>query len=46
MAHRKAPARSSGEGERTGIIQIFANTVDKLVKLKLKDATIDQPHAG
>lgn len=47
--HRKAPARSSGEGERSsegerrGIIQIFANT---LVKLKLKDATIDQPHAA
>lgn len=47
---RKAPARSGGEGERsgekserTGIIQIFANT---LVKLKLKDATIDQPHAA
>lgn len=41
---RKAPARSSGEErERTGIIQIFANT---LVKLKLKDATIDQPHAS
>lgn len=40
---RKAPARSSGEGERRGIIQIFANT---LVKLKLKDATIDQPHAA
>lgn len=43
---RKAPARSGGEGERTGIIQIFNNTVDKLVKLKLKDATIDQPHAA
>ena len=46
---RKASARSSGEGERSsegerrGIIQIFANT---LVKLKLKDATIDQPHAA
>lgn len=40
----KAPARSSGEErERTGIIQIFANT---LVKLKLKDATIDQPNAA
>lgn len=39
----KAPARSSGEGERRGIIQIFANT---LVKLKLKDATIDQPNAA
>lgn len=47
---RKAPARSSGEGERsgekserTGIIQIFANT---LVKLKLKGATIDQPNVA
>ena len=40
---RKAPARSGGEGERRGIIQIFANT---LVKLKLKDATIDQPNAA
>lgn len=40
---RKAPARSSGEGERTGIIQIFNNTVDKLVKLTLHNATIDQP---
>lgn len=40
---RKAPARSGGEGERRGIIQIFANT---LVKLTLKDATIDQPHAS
>lgn len=41
---RKAPARSSGEkSERLGIIQIFANT---LVKLTLKDATIDQPHAS
>lgn len=46
---RKAPARSGGEGERSsegerrGIIQIFANT---LVKLKLKDATIDQPNAA
>lgn len=43
---RKAPARSSGEGERTGIIQIFNNTVDKLVKLTLKNATIDQPTAS
>ncbi len=41
---RKASARSGGGGsERTGIIQIFANT---LVKLKLKDATIDQPRAA
>lgn len=46
---RKAPTRSSGqeerssEGEHRGIIQIFANT---LVKLKLKDATIDQPNAA
>ena len=49
---RKAPARSGGEGERsgekserTGIIQIFNNTVNK-IKLKLKDATIDQPNAA
>ena len=46
---RKAPARSSGEGERSsegerrGIIQIFANT---LVKLTLKNAAIDQPNAA
>lgn len=41
---RKAPARSSGEkSEIRGIIQIFANT---LVKLKLKDVTIDQPRAA
>lgn len=40
---RKAPARSGGEGERRGIIQIFANT---LVKLTLKNANIDQPHAA
>lgn len=41
---RKAPARSSGEkSEIRGIIQIFANT---LVKLTLKDATIDQPNAA
>lgn len=40
---RKAPARSGGEGERRGIIQIFANT---LVKLTLKNATIDQPTAS
>lgn len=42
---RKAPARSSGEkSERLGIIQIFANTAEKLVKLTLKNATIDQPY--
>lgn len=40
---RKAPARSGGEGERRGIIQIFANT---LVKLTLKNANIDQPTAS
>ena len=47
---RKAPARSGGEGERsgekserTGIIQIFNNTLDKLVKLTLNNATIDRP---
>ena len=39
----KAPARSSGEGERRGIIQIFANT---LVKLKLSNAHIDLPTAA
>lgn len=49
---RKAPARSSGEGERSsegerrGIIQIFNNTVDKLVKLTLHNATIAQSHAA
>lgn len=49
---RKAPARSSGEGERsgekserTGIIQIFNNTVNK-IKLTLHNATIDQPNAA
>lgn len=40
---RKAPARSGGEGERRGIIQIFANT---LVKLKLSNAHIDLPNAA
>lgn len=40
---RKAPARSSGEGERRGIIQIFANT---LVKLKLSNAHINLPTAS
>lgn len=40
---RRAPARSGGEGERTGIIQIFTNTAKKLVKLTLNNATIDQP---
>lgn len=49
---RKAPARSSGEGERSsegehrGIIQIFTNTAKKLVKLTLNNATIDQPNAA
>ena len=49
---RKAPARSGGEGERsgekserTGIIQIFNNTVNK-IKLTLNNATIDQPNAA
>lgn len=49
---RKAPTRSSGEGERsgekserTGIIQIFNNTVNK-IKLTLNNATIDQPNAA
>lgn len=40
---RKAPARSGGEGKRAGIVQIFNNTLDKLVKLTLNNATIDQP---
>lgn len=40
---RKASARSGGEGERRGIIQIFANT---LVKLKLSNAHIDLPTAA
>lgn len=45
--HRKAPARSSGgESERTGIIQIFNNTLDKLVKLTLNNATIDRPETA
>ena len=39
----KAPARSGGEGKRAGIVQIFNNTLDKLVKLTLNNATIDQP---
>lgn len=43
---RRAPARSGGEGERTGIIQIFTNTAKKLVKLTLNNATIDQPTAS
>ena len=43
---RKAPARSSGEGEHRGIIQIFTNTAKKLVKLTLNNATIDQPNAA
>lgn len=43
---RKAPARSGGEEERTGIIQIFTNTAKKLVKLTLHNATIAQSHAA
>lgn len=43
---RKAPARSGGEGERRGIIQIFTNTAEKLVKLTLHNATIAQSHAA
>lgn len=43
---RKASARSNGQGERRGIIQIFANTAEKLVKLTLNNATIDQPNAA
>lgn len=38
--------RSSGEGERRGIIQIFANTAEKLINLTLRNATIDQPNAA
>ncbi len=33
-------------GLRAGIVQIINNTVDKLVKLTLKNATIDQPNAS
>ena len=32
--------------DRTGIIQIFNNTLDKLVKLTLNNATIDQPRGS
>lgn len=42
---RKAPARSSGEGERTGIIQIFNNTAKK-IKVSLSNAHIDLPTAA
>ena len=51
VPHR-ASARSSGqgerssEGERRGIIQIFNNTFDKLVKLTLDNATIDRPETA
>lgn len=37
---RKAPARSSGEGERTSIIQIINNTAKK-IKVSLSNAHID-----
>lgn len=39
---RKAPARSSGEGERTSIIQIINNTAKK-IKVSLSNAHIDLP---
>lgn len=49
---RKAPARSSGEGERsgekserTGIVQIINNTVNK-IKVSLSNAHIDLPTAA
>lgn len=44
QARSSGQGESSGKGERNGIIQIFNNTVDKLVKLTLHNATIDQPH--
>ena len=42
---RKAPARSGGEGERTGIIQIINNTAKK-IKVSLNNAHIDLPTAA
>lgn len=42
---RKAPARSSGEGERTSIIQIINNTAKK-IKVSLSNAHIDLPTAA
>ena len=41
----KAPARSSGEGERTSIIQIINNTAKK-IKVSLSNAHIDLPTAA
>lgn len=42
---RKAPARSSGEGKRTSIIQIINNTAKK-IKVSLNNAHIDLPTAA
>ena len=42
---RKAPTRSSGEGERTSIIQIINNTAKK-IKVSLSNAHIDLPTAA
>lgn len=42
---RKAPARSGGEGERRGIIQIINNTAKK-IKVSLNNAHIDLPTAA
>ena len=41
----KAPARSSGEGKRTSIIQIINNTAKK-IKVSLNNAHIDLPTAA
>lgn len=46
QARSSGQGESSGKGERNGIIQIFNNTLDKLVKLTLNNATIDQPNAA
>lgn len=43
--HRKAPARSSGEGKRAGIVQIINNTAKK-IKVSLSNAHIDLPTAA
>ena len=42
---RKAPARSSGEGKRAGIVQIINNTAKK-IKVSLSNAHIDLPTAA
>lgn len=41
----KAPARSSGEGKRAGIVQIINNTAKK-IKVSLSNAHIDLPTAA